>query len=478
MKKSIKKNFIMNALLTMSSFIFPLVTFPYISRILQPQGLGKVSLALSFVSYFAMFAQLGIPTYGIRACAKVRDNKNDLSQTVHELFAINSITSIVSIGVFIMTVCYLPQVRQEKLLYCIVGSSIIFNLIGMEWLYKALEEYSYITARSLIFKSIAVISMFLLVKRQSDYLWYAGITIFATSASNLCNFYNLRKLIYWRHNKLELKKHLKPVLVFFAMSCATTIYTNLDTVMLGFMSSETDVGLYNAAVKIKVVLVSLVTSLGAVLLPRSSYYVENGHIEQFKMVTEKAMRFVFLLALPLSAYFMLYSKECIIFLSGETYMDATIPMMIIMPTLLLIGISNVTGIQVLLPIGKETSVLISEVSGAVIDLLLNLMLIPKFQAAGAAIGTLVAETMVVAIQGRIVHKSKMLTFSLQDVVKIVAAVVVAIIVPMLLKSLELNVFVKLLSSAISFFSVYGLILLLLKDPIIGEIMLLIKKVRK
>ena len=304
-KKSIKLNFVMNIILTMSSFIFPLITFPYVSRVLLPVGTGKVSMATSVITYFSMFAQLGIPTYGIRACAKVRDNREKLSKVAQELLIINIIMSMISYMVLIILLFYVPKFRCEKELYVILSFNIILTSIGMEWLYKALEQYTYITVRSVIFKFIALIFMFFLVHKQTDYVIYGGITIFAASASNILNLINAHKFINPKPvGNYNFGRHLKPVLIFFAMSCATTIYTNLDTVMLGFMTTDTDVGYYNAAVKIKVILVSVVTSLGTVLLPRASYYIQRGELKEFHRITRKALNFVFLMATPLFVYFM------------------------------------------------------------------------------------------------------------------------------------------------------------------------------
>ena len=298
--KSIKINFIMNAVLTMSSFIFPLITFPYISRILSPVGTGKVAFATSLITYFAMFAQLGIPTYGIRSCAKVRDDRNELSKVVHELLFINLIMSLISYMFFVAILFIIPKLQEERNLYIIISLTILLNAIGMEWLYKGLEEYAYITIRSIAFKFIALIFMFLFVREQKDYTIYGGITIFASSASNVLNLINSHKYIDWKKQKgYCFKRHIRPILIFFAMSCATTIYTNLDTVMLGFMTTDKDVGYYNAAIKIKLILVSIVTSLGTVLLPRASYYVEHSLIGEFWNTSRKALNFVMVIAIPM-----------------------------------------------------------------------------------------------------------------------------------------------------------------------------------
>lgn len=174
---SVKKNFMMNIILTMSSFIFPLITFPYVSRILLPVGTGKVSFAVSLISYFNMFAQLGIPTYGICECAKVRDNRMELSRTAHELLLINASMSIISYVFFALAVLFIPKLREEYLLYIIVSFTIFFNAIGMEWLYKALEQYSYITIRSVLFKFIALVFMFMLIHEPGDYITKTSHTL-------------------------------------------------------------------------------------------------------------------------------------------------------------------------------------------------------------------------------------------------------------------------------------------------------------
>lgn len=287
-KKSLKLNFIMNAILTMSSFIFPLITFPYVSRVLLPEGTGKVSFATSLISYFSMFAQLGISTYGIRACAKVRDSREELTRTAHELLFINLVMCLVSYVALAVALLTVPRLRDERTLYVVVSFTIILTAIGMEWLYKALEQYTYITIRSIIFKLVSLVAMFLLINTKDDYVIYGGITIFAPSASNILNFINVHKYIDMRPvGKYDRNCHFRPVAIFFAMSCATTIYTHLDTVMLGFMAADEDVGYYNAAVRIKTILVSVVTSLGTVLLPRASYYIECGKMDEFKRITKR-----------------------------------------------------------------------------------------------------------------------------------------------------------------------------------------------
>ena len=469
-QKSLKLNFIMNVLLTLSSVIFPIITFPYVSRILTPVGTGKVSFATSLITYFSMFAQLGIPTYGIRACAKVRDNKKELSRTVHELLFINCISSIIAYIVLGIMLIYINRLQEERMLYIIISFSIILTSFGVEWLYKALEQYTYITIRSVIFKFIALVAMFLLIHKPEDYVLYGGITIFAASASNILNLINVHKYIYikWMR-KYNVVRHLKAVIIFFAMACATTIYTNLDTVMLGFMSNDISVGYYNAAVKIKVLLVQVVASLGGVLLPRCSYYIENNMMYDFKRICTKALEFVFVVSIPLVIYFVFFAKIAIYFLSGEAYEGAIVPMQIIMPTVLFIGLTNILGLQILVPLGKEKIVLISEIVGAISDLTLNAILIPKFSASGAAFGTLIAELMVFCVQFYALKEQIIYMLKKIPYIKIIVAAIIPLILLIKIMVLNIGIVLKLIISGGLYFGIYGILLLLLKEDLIIEI---------
>lgn len=469
-QKSLKLNFIMNAVLTISAFIFPLISFPYVSRILGPSGTGNVSFATSIVAYFALFAQLGIPTYGIRATARVRDDKELLSRTVQEIFIINILMSILTYIVFFVVLNIVPQMSDDKLLFMIVSSTIFFNAIGMDWLYKGLEKYTYITTVSILFKFIALILMFILIHQKSDYVIYGAISIFAASASNICNLLNVHKYIYLKPiGNYDFKVHLRPICIFFAMACATTIYTNLDTVMLGFMKSNTEVGYYNAAVKIKTVLLGVVTSLGAVLLPRASYYIENNLIDEFKRISSKAINFVILISFPLALYFIIFAKEGIFFLSGDAYAKAILPMQILMPTLIFIGLTNIMGIQMLIPLGKEKVVLYSEIAGAIVDLAINTVLIPIMASSGAAIGTLVAEMVVWIVQYIALKEDVKETYVKIRYLPIVIGLAISALFSMPIKLLGLSSFFTLLLSAIVFFGVYLVVLTVAKEKLVNEI---------
>lgn len=472
---SIKYNFIMNFILTATQFIFPLITFRYVSGVLQASGNGRVSFVASVANYFMMVASLGIPTYGVRACARVRDDKDKLTKTVQELFIINAtVTALVTVT-YVTAIYVVPRFLEEKTLFYINGINIVLNMFGMNWVYQALEQYDYITFRSIAFKLISIVLMFLLVHQQSDYIIYGAITVFAAVGSYALNFIRLRKIVSFRvAGDYNFKQHFKPIFTLFAQSVAVSIYTNLDIVMLGFMKTDTDVGYYHAAVKIKGLLLSLVTSLGNVLLPRMSYFVKNKMMNDFKKYMVKALNFELLMALPLTLYFVFYSAESINFLAGPGYEGAILAMQIITVAVVPNGLTGILGVQVLTSLEKEKYVLYSVIVGAISDFLLNLVFIPLYGAAGAALATTIAEFLVLFVQ---VFYTKNLLMEVQKDIKIIYYCVICLIAGVgayFVKLLDVSCFMKLLISAIVFFGIYGIGLLITKEPVLIDVLLGIK----
>ena len=470
--KSITLNFFMNFLLTASSILFPLITFPYISRILGPTGTGAVAMGTSLVSYFTMVAMLGVPSYGIRVCAQVRDNERKLSKTIQELLIINLVMALISYVAFFILLWLVPGFREQSTLYTICSAAIILNVIGVNWVYQALEEYSYITFVSVLFKALGLVLMFLLVRNSGDVLWYGLVTVISSFGSAVFNFIRLRKLVNLHPCRpWNFRRHLYPIFTFFFMSVATTVYTNLDTVMLGVIKDNEVVGYYNAAIKIKTILVTLVTSLGTVLLPRLSYYYEQGKEKEFLSLVSKAFSFVLLFSIPCCIYFSVYARPVVEFLSGPGYLPAVAPMIILMPTIVFIGLSNITGIQVLVPTGKEILVLRSVILGAIVDFLLNLLLIPGLGASGAAIGTLCAEFAVTLLQ--FWYLRKLLTSIIQTIEfkELILMIFAGSLVLWGLRGLQLSsLFWQLAVSALLFFGTCVLTLLICRESIVMNIL--------
>lgn len=468
---SVQFNFIMNAILTVSSFVFPMITFPYASRVLLVENYGKVTFATSVLTYFAMFAALGIPNYGIRACARVREDKVKLSRTAQELMIINLITSAITYVAFFVSLIFVKRFQQDSTLLIINSVSILLNTLGVTWLYSALEQYSYITVRNIVCKIISIILMFIFVHNPSDYVIYGAIAMVASGGSNLLNFLNLRKCIILKPlGNYHFKQHLKPIFIFFATSVAISVYTNLDTVMLGFMTDDIQTGLYGASVKVKNLLTGVVSSLGNVLLPRLSLYVSNQESDKFYETLSKVLNFLLLISLPLTIYFVFYSRTSILLFSGAEYEGATLPMQLLMPTVFLIAISGLTGNQMLVPLGRERVVMTSVICGALVDFGLNWIFIPKWGAAGAAAATLVTEFVVLAVQ---LFFLRSLAWKVARGVRyrpILVSLFAATAVGFLTyRFLHIpSYFWTLAVSAVLFFGTYFVLLLLQKEPFLCE----------
>ncbi len=454
---SVRLNMVMNALLTASSIVFPLISLPYVTRVLGPDHVGKVYFANSVVTTFAIFAELGIPVYGIRACAKVRDDREKLSETAQEILIINMVSCLAAYVLFGIALAAVPRFAQDRRLLILMSSLILLNALGAEWLYKAIERYTYITVRSVIFKVIALAGMFLLVTKKSDYVIYGGLTIFAAAASNVLNMINLRRHISLKKaGKYRFRRHLPAMFLLFALAAATSIYTNLDTAFLGFLKGDGQAGLYGVSVRIKLVVVSLITSVSAVLLPRASYYVELREERKFQELITKTAELVMMLAVPAVCYFAAFAPECIALLAGDKFSGAVLPMRIIMITVVFVGISNIAGMQVLVPEGRDFDVAIAAAAGAVIDLILNCLLIPRFASAGAAAATLAAEVIVTLY---LVKKADALlnTGILRDVRwgRVTGLSLAAAVLSMTAKALHAGPFTTLLVAALIFAAVYA-----------------------
>lgn len=481
---SVSYNLIMNIILKVSLVIFPLITFPYATRVLGADSYGRVGFATSVVSYFALIASLGIPSYAIRKCAQVRTNEDELSKTVKEILWINCISLIITVLCFIVLVFLVPRFRTEKELLLVCSLSIILQTFGVEWFYQSIEQYDYITLRNIGFKIVSVILLFVFVNNTADIIPYAAVTITGTVGSNILNLIRLPKIINLKKKfRLNLKQHIKPIFMLFFYYAATTIYTNLDVVMLGFMTNTSVVGFYTASVKIKTVLVSGIAAVGSVALPRASYYLAKNMKSEFNRLISTSLNLILCVSIPLAIYFSIEAKPVMIFLAGDEFENAIFSMQCIMPSIIFIGIGSITAWQLLIPLGRDKCTLVGAVVGMAVDMVINFLLIPRFGAAGASIGTVCAEISVVIVH--LIGLRDIISdfFDMKNTVKIIASALICI--PALL---AINTFIKnkpeimvCIITSIGYFGVYFIACSLIKEKSMGYItdkILRILKVRK
>ena len=391
-KPSIKTNAIFNVLRKLMTLIFPLITFPYSSRILLPEGIGKVSFARSFIEYFITIATLGIYTYGIRETAKVRDDRIQLSKVSKEILTINMVSTCIAYLLLFIAMLSIPKLAYYRSLLIIISAKILFSALGLEWLYGGMEDYKYITGRAFVFQIISVILLFAFVHKPEDYLIYASIAVISNVGSHVCNWIHSGKYIdLFIRTKLELKRHLKPIFTMFAMAEVSKIYLVLDVTMLGFLCGDWDVGIYTSATKINRIVLHMITAIGVVVIPRLAYYIKKDDKAKFQELVYKNFDMFFLLSIPSAIGLCLVGKAAILAFSGEKFMAAVPVMRIMNPIIVITGIGSVVGTQTFIPMGKEKLVLYALLIGSVCNIALNFILIPRYHAGGAAVATLISQ---------------------------------------------------------------------------------------
>lgn len=402
MNSSIKKNSFLNIVKTLSSLLFPLITFPYISRILEAENLGRTVFTSNVVSYFSLFAMFGINSYGVREVAKIRNNKDELLKLIAELFIINISATVVTYMFFFLAIFFVPSFFEYKTLLLVYSLTIVFTVIGFEWIYTGLEKFFYLTIRYIVFQVLSILLLLVFVKTREDFLKYALISIFSSAGANVVNLIQLKKVLavdrFPVQRNLDLKKHLKPLFVLFLLVFVGSVYSLLDSVMLGILSSNYQVGIYTVATKVNKLVLTLVVSVGAVLLPRLSFLLGNENKKDFLALFYKSLDFVFLMAFPCCIGLFVLAEPITVLLSGKEFLESIPCMKMMNPIILVIGISNCIGVQLLFPLGKEKLVLVSDFFGASVNILLNLSLIKKYDAFGAAVATICAEFTVASIQ--------------------------------------------------------------------------------
>lgn len=394
MKKSLIQNITLNFIMKVIIYIFSFFTVMYITRIFSPDIYGKLSFSNSVIGIFLMISNLGMPIYAMRACAQHRDNRKELSKVFNELLSISFVLSLISIIILMILIFTIPKFIQNSTILIIYGGSIIFQMIGCEWLYKGLEKFKLLTVAMLIFRIISLIGIILFVHSENDILIYVLFSILATYGVNIICFARLRKYVDISF-KLSIKKeHFKPLIVFFLMSCAVSIYSNLDIVILGMIKGDYITGLYGIVSKLKSVLAIVGTIFWTAILPNATQLWKEKKNLQFESLAKKTMFVVFIIQLFVTIGCLIFAKEIIFITGGETYLEAVNSFKIIILSLIPIGFSNILGGQVLIPAGHEKKLLKAELFGAVFNLISNLIVIPFFSIEGAALTTVISEIIV------------------------------------------------------------------------------------
>ena len=398
---SVKKNIILNGINTLTSVLFPVITFPYAARILLPEGIGAINFLNSIIGYIVLLTSLGIPMYAVREVAKYRDDIARRNTITVEIIILSTLLCLLGYVAVWFLAKFVPQIHEQASIFYVLSLSIVFNSIGVNWFYQAIEDFKFITIRAVIIRVLSALALFVFVHQPSDLMWYAFIVVGSTVGNNFINFIHLRKHLSLKDitvSELNVWQHVSPAFQVFILNLIISLYIQLNSIMLGFMAGETEVGYFTAGTKISHIALTVISSISTVLLPRCAHLVKAGQMEEFVNIIKKSVALILALAFPMTVGMMVLVTPITVVFCGVEFAPASLVLLLNAPVVVSISMTNILGIQVLYPMNKIGLVTWSVAGGAVINLIFNFALIPSMGANGAAIATLLAEFGVFGLQ--------------------------------------------------------------------------------
>lgn len=440
---NLKKNYIYNTFYQLMLLFLPIITVPYVSRILGTEGIGIYSYTYSIVYYFMIVAMLGINNYGNRTIAKSRDNKLRLSENFWGIYLIQIVMSVLMIIMYILFIFFFEH--NYKTISCIQIIYLIANMFDINWFFFGLEKFRVTVTRSTIIKILSLILIFIFVKNNNDLWKYTLIMSGTTLLSQLLLIpFLLKEISLIKLNLKKITKHLKPIFILFIPVIAISLYKIMDKVMLGSICIISEVGLYEQAEKIVNIPLGLITSLGTVMLPRVSHLVENGKKEEILQYIEKSINFVMFLCFPIMLGIISISKNFVPLFLGNDFYKSYILLDLLSLTIVFLGFANILRTQYLIPYNRDKDYIISVFIGAIVNIIINLLLIPNLQSIGACIGTIFAEMSVCAYQSYSLRKELNIKKYLFNSIPFMIKALIMFLIVYLIGTLNFEIYLKII----------------------------------
>lgn len=474
MQKSLAKNSIYNIIYTVANILFPFVTSIYVSRVLLPDGVGKVVSAQNIASYFVTIAALGLPSYGVREFAKVRENEQEKNKLFTELLLLNIISTTLALIGFCILVFINGGFNDEWFLYGACGLAVFFNYLNIDWIYRGLEEYGYITERSLIIKGLSIIALFLFVKTRQDYVMYALVSSLAMGGNYVFNVVHARKFVKMEISNIEIKRHLKPVLLIACIIFLSSIYSKIDVTMLNMMATDESVGYYAYAQKTVNMVLTMANAVTATLLPRLSFYYEEDR-DGFYRLLDKGFQILCFLAFPIAIGMTLTASQIVEFLYGKAFAPTALTIQLMCPLILIKGFGDLFCYQLVYSTKNEKIILPAAASASGINIVANAVLIPTFLQNGAVIASVFSELTTNSIQFIYMKKKIKFRFNMKILMKSLISTAVMAISVWAIMQLQLPNMVGLVAEVTCGGLVYIILNLAMKNMLLRE---LLEKIRK
>ena len=433
-KKSITKNYIYNLIYQILILVLPLVTTPYISRVLGATNIGIYSYTYSIVSYFILFGALGVSMYGQREIAYAGEDVNKRKKIFYEIIAFRFVT--VFIALLIYTLFFMIN-GEYSIYYRIWALELIATAVEISWFFQGMEEFKKTVVRNVLVRLISVSLIFILVKNQNDLIKYVTIYAIADLVGNLSLWIYLPR--YFKGIKVKninVKKHIIPIILLFIPQIAGQVYNMLDKTMIGRMiADKSEVGYYEEAIKVIKVLVTIISSLGIVMVPRMASVFASGEHDKVRDYLKKSFQFTFLLGMPMTFGIISISKAFVPIFFGSGFDKTVILMNVLSPIVVLCGVTSVIGYQYLLPTKRQKEYTISIVIGIIVNFILNYIMIKLWKSVGAAIATSISQLIVSIVQIYLIRKDLSIKELIALNYKYVASGILMLIVCLLLKNI-------------------------------------------
>lgn len=409
MKKSLKVNFIYNLISQILVLIIPLITAPYLSRVLGEEGNGQLSYANSIITYFTLIANLGFNFFGQREISRKRDNIEEKSKVFFEIIILRMFCTLFSLAILYGILFTIGFGENYTLLILILSIQVPAVFLDITFYFQGIEDFKSIAIRSVLMKIVGLVCVFVFVKEKEDLWIYALCLSLTTMFSNLIMWPKLAKQIKTvKLRDLNLKRNIKPAFFIFLPTLAVTIYSVLDKTMIGLLSPNPDYdnGCYEQAYKINSMALILITVISPIMIPRNTYDYTTGNLDSLRKHIYFSSNYVWLISLPLIAGFLALSNNLSSWFLGEGYAEVPLMLMIMSIRFLAAGFGVTFGDQLFIAIGKEKYAVLATASSALINFGLNFWFIPIYGAIGAAITTAISEVLVASILSICVWKYK------------------------------------------------------------------------
>lgn len=394
---SLKGNFIYSTILTFSTYLVPLMVFPYISRILGVDSIGAIDTIDNIIDYCILFSMMGMSTLGIREIAKYKNDKKRLQETFNNLFWLNVISTIVVFFFLIVTTICIPTLQQRIVLLTIGSFKLFANLFWIEWFYRGLEDFKYITIRSVIVRLLFIVSVFVFIKEKSDFTLYYILFVSIVIINAICNWTYKRNKVSLRFKHIALKTYAKPFIILGIFAMLSAIYTKLSIPVLSFTCGDTEAGYYATATRMYQVVIALISSLISVLIPRMSVLIREGNYREISHLFELAFKLLFFISLPIIWYVEFLAPDIIMIFAGSGFEQAAIPMRIVIFQVLIIGSEQIYIMQLLIPLNKDKKVAVAGLCGVITWAILSTILVPLWHGIGTSIVWVATESVVLLI---------------------------------------------------------------------------------